>query len=234
MVYVRTKTFCCCLPVRLGVFMLSLVGMIGGGIVAATAWLQVVQLKDHPLALQDEIALWFHTLLYTLLVTASTFGFIAAIFKKRRLVMAYWIILIGLLLTSIGSGAYTLYSIFVRKSQQTIINCLNGATDDVTEQVCRNGLAIIKGVAVAVYVMTWLLEIYAIIIIYSYGKQLGEEQQAAAINASSVQISTQAISNPKPLTSFNSSGLGGQNMGYAFSNVDYSRDGTRANLTSIV
>ncbi|KAJ7583547.1 hypothetical protein C8J56DRAFT_790633 [Mycena floridula] len=232
--YVRTRTFCCCLPVRFGVFMLSIVGLVGGAMVAVTAWLQVMQLKAHPLAFQDELALWCHTVVYTLLALASLFGFIAAIVKNRRLIMAFWIILTGLLLISIGSGAYTLYSIFIRKSQQTIVNCLNGATDQLTNDVCRNGLAILKGVAVAIYVITWLLEIYAIIIISSYGKQLAEDNDAYNVS----QLSTVAISQPEPLTMYNSFGAGGQNTGYAFSKVDNSKSqngrGRRASLTSIV
>jgi hypothetical protein len=33
-----TRHFCCCLPVRLGVFVLSLLSLIGGGIYAGATW----------------------------------------------------------------------------------------------------------------------------------------------------------------------------------------------------
>jgi hypothetical protein len=33
-----TRHFCCCLPVRLGVFVLSLLSLVGGGIYAAAVW----------------------------------------------------------------------------------------------------------------------------------------------------------------------------------------------------
>jgi len=202
--------------------------------IAVTAWTQIMQLKIHPLALQDAIALWCHTILFSLLSLTCLFGFIGAIVKNRRLITAFWIILTGLLLLSIGSGIYTIYAIFGQKSQHTIVNCLNGATDQLTIDVCRNGLAILKWVAVTIYAVTWLLEIYAIIIISSYGKQLAEEKDAYNVG----QLSTVDISQPEPLTMYNSFGAGGQNTGYAFSKVDNSKSqngrGNRASLTSIV
>lgn len=62
--YVRTRSFCCCLPVRFGVFVraiakvtkkkevdialikqvLSLLGMVGGAFIAAIGWFQITQL----------------------------------------------------------------------------------------------------------------------------------------------------------------------------------------------
>ena len=36
--YVRSHKFCCCIPVRLGVFVMSTVGLLGATIVAAVGW----------------------------------------------------------------------------------------------------------------------------------------------------------------------------------------------------
>jgi hypothetical protein len=38
MSYVRTYTFCFCLPVRLGVFIMSTLFLLGGGIIATLGW----------------------------------------------------------------------------------------------------------------------------------------------------------------------------------------------------
>jgi len=237
--YVRSRTFCCCLPVRFGVFFLSIIGTLGAGFIAAVAWFQVKQLNAHPLSPEDRAALLFHTSVYTILAATSFLGFIGAIFKLRRLMIVYWVVLTIVLLISIASGAYTLYSIFARNSTESIVNCLDGATDDLTLQVCQNGIAIIKWVAVAVYIVTWLLEIYAIFIVYQYAEQLRDEQ----IAAEKVAVSTSMISNPAPLMMYNSAGAVGHNTGYAFSKVNNSfgteaqrleRAERRANLTSIV
>lgn len=64
MVYIRSRKFCCCLPVRIGVFVCSfyalssllgidefskligILGIVGGGVVAAAGWLEVKNLSE--------------------------------------------------------------------------------------------------------------------------------------------------------------------------------------------
>lgn len=46
MVYVRSRKFCCCLPVRFGVFVMALLGIFGGGAVSVVGWLQIKQLCE--------------------------------------------------------------------------------------------------------------------------------------------------------------------------------------------
>ena len=36
--YVPSRTFCCCIPVRFGVFIMSMLGLAGGSIIAAVGW----------------------------------------------------------------------------------------------------------------------------------------------------------------------------------------------------
>ena len=36
--YVRSRKFCCCLPVRFGVFVMSILGIIAGGVIGAIGW----------------------------------------------------------------------------------------------------------------------------------------------------------------------------------------------------
>ena len=45
MVYVRSRKFCCCLPVRFGVFCESLLGMAVGGLFAVGGWLTVHDMR---------------------------------------------------------------------------------------------------------------------------------------------------------------------------------------------
>lgn len=46
MVYVRSRKFCCCLPVRFGVFVIAILGIIGGGLVSVGGWLQIKRLRE--------------------------------------------------------------------------------------------------------------------------------------------------------------------------------------------
>ena len=48
--YVRSRKFCCCLPVRFGVFCESLLGIAIGGFLSVAAFLEVSQISKPPRA----------------------------------------------------------------------------------------------------------------------------------------------------------------------------------------
>jgi len=233
MVYIRSRKFCCCIPVRFGVFILSLVGVVGGTLICALGWVQVAQLWKHPLPTSDTIAIWLHSGIFTLLAILSLFGFIGCLTKSRNSVNAYsW----GLLLflgMSICSGAYTLYALFNKNSQEAVIRCLNGATDDVTRTLCQNGQAVYKGVAVTLYIIIWLLMIYAYIIVDNYVEQLDDE-----VSVKETRQMIQAISQPNvtvqpvAVPTYASFGGAAQNTGYAFSHNNQSF-GVRPNNSAV-
>lgn len=67
---------------------------------------------------------------------------------------------------SIASGAFSLYAVFTRDSQEALDTCLKNAANvsgtDVsaaTAQSCKNGLIILKAVTVVIYVIIWLLQL---------------------------------------------------------------------------
>ena len=46
MPYVRSRKFCCCLPVRFGVFCESLLGIAIGGFIGVVGWIEVSKLCE--------------------------------------------------------------------------------------------------------------------------------------------------------------------------------------------
>ena len=86
-------------------------------------------------------------------------SFIGALVKSRGLVMTFGVGVAIHLAFSIAAGVFNLYTMFHENSAEAITKCLNGATDDATREVCNNGIAIIKGVAVAIYIISWLVEL---------------------------------------------------------------------------
>ena len=70
MVYVRSRKFCCCLPVRFGLFCISILGIIGGGLVSVGGWLQIKQLREFICFIGLRFANWI--MLYLQLNTRST------------------------------------------------------------------------------------------------------------------------------------------------------------------
>ena len=90
MSYVRSHTFCFCIPVRFGVFILSTLFLLGGGIIAIAGWYgathkstwRVYSPRSHPyrsiedahLTRNHEVSVVIISLSYTVLAIVSLFG----------------------------------------------------------------------------------------------------------------------------------------------------------------
>jgi hypothetical protein len=226
MVYIRSRKFCCCIPVRFGVFILSLVGVLGGALICFAGWVQVYQLRNHSSTTPDRIAIWLHSSIFTLLTLLSGFGFIGCLIKSRNAVSAYSWGLLSFILLSIFSGSYTLWALFNRpQTQGDYLTCLDGARDSTTETFCGKSTPVYKGVAVTLYIIMWLLMIYAYVVVDNYVDQLDEEMAAKEtrqmINAiSQPRVAVQPIAVP----TYASYGPSAQQTGtgYAFSQPNQS------------
>ncbi|CAE7218983.1 unnamed protein product, partial [Rhizoctonia solani] len=73
--------FCCCLPVRLGVLILSLLSLTTGGISATGTWYvysRIQQASPGLLKTPHNVAFILSGMVYTLLVVAALMGIIVA------------------------------------------------------------------------------------------------------------------------------------------------------------
>jgi len=77
---------------------------------------------------------------------------------------------------SVASGIFSIYLVFKQSTQDTIAACANGSTDPSVIDSCKNGTGMMKGVMIAVYVVTWLLQLYAYFIVEWYVDQLDDEE----------------------------------------------------------
>jgi len=179
-IHVRSRTFCCCLPVRFGVFILTILGMAGGTLLAVAGWLQTIRMQGM-LPKTNEIALYIHSSLYSLLALLSLFGFVGAIIRNRTMVSIFFMILVGHLVFSIFSGAFALYNIFNVTASDAIQKCISTPNADgqqVSEEDCNRSYTVFKIIAVTVFVLVWLLEIWGCVITNNYISQLDEEDEA--------------------------------------------------------
>lgn len=138
-------------------------------------------------------------------------------------------------LVMIVSGCLALTTLFRAKTRQEINRCVNGTDDDeLTMNVCENGLAIYKGTGVAIYLVVWVVlactcllktvdastEVAAAdtcILVASYVANLRQIKEER--NLKPAMVKGMPIGPPEPLTMFNSAGAPGVNNGYAFSRV---------------
>jgi len=181
MVYVRSRKFCCCLPVRFGVFVIALFGIVGGAVVSAAGWIQIAK-PEQTVAVSeaDKISLWIETIIYTLLALISVFGFIGVFTKNRSFISAYSTTLFLHWGFSVGTGAFFLYQLFHGQGREDVANCENGATDDI----CSGALDVYRGVAVSVLIVVWLVQLYGCFIVSNYADQLADEEEFESMAAS--------------------------------------------------
>ncbi|KAG5726298.1 hypothetical protein E4T56_gene17424, partial [Termitomyces sp. T112] len=114
---------------------------------------------------------------YSLLAFVSILGLVGAIGRKLVLVRVYFFTLIAHLLFSLAIGIYAIYRIF-KDSSSFIQDCLAAhppTTYENPQGLCSDGLKIVKGVTVTVFIVFWLFEIYGCVIVNSYSRQLEDE-----------------------------------------------------------
>jgi hypothetical protein len=162
----------------LGVFLLSFLALASGGFLAVIGWIQLYQLKQHPLGKTDEISLWIQSSLFSLLAALAVFGFFGAMIKSLGMVSGFAIAIAIHLGFSIAAGCFSIYTMFARDSQAAIDSCLQNTNDvsDAAMQSCKSGLILIKAVTVIIYVFTWLIQLYAYFVVERYVDQLDEER----------------------------------------------------------
>ncbi|TEB37534.1 hypothetical protein FA13DRAFT_1726647 [Coprinellus micaceus] len=172
---VRSRTFCCCIPVRAGVILLSILGILGGTTVAAVG---IVSLKKSAGA---EKSMIIQIVVYILLAVISFLGLIGGIGRKLLCVRIYFGMLVFHLAFSVGGGIFAIWRVF-QDSPNYIKECLLGKEADKDAlKTCEAGASLLKGLMITVFILFWALETWACIIVHHYTKQLEEEEATRSV-----------------------------------------------------
>ncbi|CAE6377838.1 unnamed protein product [Rhizoctonia solani] len=179
-----TRHFCCCLPVRLGVFVLSFGSILTAGAYAAAIWYTVYMTKNQREAKLDkpqEVAFVVTGSIYTFLFVLSIFGFIGAAIRKRSFVSAYAQALWYMVGFQLASGAFFIYTLY-RQKEVTIQKCMdelkatNPPADLDLRKACSVASTTWKIMYIIIFVISLLLHGYAALIVSRYVEQLSAEQ----------------------------------------------------------
>ncbi|KAL1728477.1 hypothetical protein EV714DRAFT_285698 [Schizophyllum commune] len=196
MVYgVRSRKFCCCLPVRFGVFVMTLFGVCGGGAVAGVTWYMLAHKDTHYAAKVDHTELIVGAAIYTLLTLVCIFGLAGCLFRIRALVRTYLFMLAAHFLISVGTGVWILFEFFCDGKQKWIDKCVDQANGDKdAEDICKDAYGAARWTVLAIFVVAWLIELYGVIIVDNYVDQLTEERRARDSRYTNVPLDEAKVS----------------------------------------
>ncbi|EKM53318.1 uncharacterized protein PHACADRAFT_259590 [Phanerochaete carnosa HHB-10118-sp] len=181
--HVRSRTFCCCLPVRFGVFCMALVGLIGGGAIGVLGWIQVHNYFKGTLDLSthEKLGLWFVSLSYTWFALIAIVGLIGSLTRGRGSIAFYAYTVTVNTLLIIVVGIYFVWTLFHSTEDSDVSKCVGSSTGDAEEVkhwFCHAGFDVIRAVLVVVFVIIWCFQLAGIFIVFSYLSQLKEEYEA--------------------------------------------------------
>jgi len=114
--------------------------------------------------------------MFSILGFLAVLGFIGCLAKSRRMVAGFAIALAIHLGFSVASGIFSIYLFFRQPPEEAIEACTNGSTDPSVVASCKNGTGVMKGIMIAIYVVTWLIQLYAYFIVEWYVDQLDDEE----------------------------------------------------------
>ncbi|KDQ07770.1 hypothetical protein BOTBODRAFT_38559 [Botryobasidium botryosum FD-172 SS1] len=167
--------FCCCIPARFGVFVLSILSLLGAGSVAGLLWYILVQNGRADTVDFDgtqKTTFIVVAVFYTIFALVSLFGFIGAVARKKALVSIYSTVLWICLLLNVIAGAMVIYAI-TRRSDAGVAACKNRIGSD-NASLCDASTGTKIGVIVS-FVIQLLIQLYCCIIVARYVRQLDNE-----------------------------------------------------------
>ncbi|GLB37265.1 hypothetical protein LshimejAT787_0403160 [Lyophyllum shimeji] len=177
MTVVPTRKFCCCLPTRFGVVIVALIGLLGGGVIAVVGGLNAHRING------SKVSIGISITVYGLLAFVSLLGLIGAIARKLALIKLYFAFLVVHLMFSLAVGIYAIFRVF--KDKHVFLNdCIQSNTAAAAQspqKLCNDGLKVVKGVTVTLFIIFWLIEIWGCVIVNSYAGQLADENAVEGV-----------------------------------------------------
>ncbi|CDO74391.1 hypothetical protein BN946_scf184392.g2 [Trametes cinnabarina] len=197
--YVRSRKFCCCLPVRFGVFCESLLGIAIGGLFAVVGWITVHQILQGsvspPYSSGEETAVWALAVISTLISLISLLGLVGSLFKILPLVGLYAGAIAAATAVDIAVGIYVIFQLYHGEGASDVNKCVANAGDgvnaDFAHWACSGSFKVGRVIVVVLYVLFWLVTIYGCHIAFQYVGQLREERDEPAPPASDFEKNSQ-------------------------------------------
>ncbi|KAJ7217998.1 hypothetical protein GGX14DRAFT_599074 [Mycena pura] len=168
-------TFCCCLKVRLGVAIMTVVGMLFAGLLSILLWFEVSTSTD--IASKERTAFILAGLLETLLFVASILGFVGVIVRKQLFVQIYAYFIYVHLVVNFAVAAYLLYMLVHVSTTDQIDACQKAIKNTGAQDQCTGLFKIALGVYAVVASVVLMTELYGAIVVARYVNQIQREKR---------------------------------------------------------
>jgi len=174
------RYFCCCIPVRVAVFVTSLLSLLGSGLSAGVFFWLVHAIDTRPDLLDNaqvkitsgaRIGIIITGVVFSIIAIISLFGFIGSVIRNRRMVKSYSFLVWLCFFLSLGLTAFSLYLAFAKSS---MVQCYD---KDLSEIDCDKVFNKTRKILLVVgSVIGLLIQLYVCVIIRRYVDQLEDEQ----------------------------------------------------------
>ncbi|GLB44922.1 hypothetical protein LshimejAT787_1802590 [Lyophyllum shimeji] len=131
----------------------------GRGVIAVVGGLNAHRING------SKVSIGISITVYGLLAFVSLLGLIGAIARKLALIKLYFAFLVVHLMFSLAVGIYAIFRVFKDK-----------------HKLCNDGLKVVKGVTVTLFIIFWLIEIWGCVIVNSYAGQLADENAVEGLS----------------------------------------------------
>ncbi|KAK0546806.1 hypothetical protein OC846_005121 [Tilletia horrida] len=182
------RYFCCCIPTRIAVLLLSFISILASLGNAAAIFFTLRNFENtngqawYDLDTASKVILIVYGVFSVIYALSSLSGFIGAIVRSRKLVGIYVFVSWVMLLLSTALGSLAIWAAFKDKSnyQQACVERVNSQIADgsqITADACDGSFKVALGIVIGVFVISVLIHLYLCIIIRRYKEQLDDEHQ---------------------------------------------------------
>jgi len=176
-IFQRPK-FCCCLPVRVCVIIMALLGFLLSGALSIILWFEVATADG--LTSEEHGAVVGVAIVETLFFLLSSIGLIGAIVRKQSFVTAYVIGLYVHFLINLGAAGYLLFVILNGTREDNDVLCQQALSSHTGAQgQCSTLFNTIRDVFVALVSVILIIELYGAIVATRYVYQVRGEKRNA-------------------------------------------------------
>jgi len=167
--------FCCCLPVRIGVIIMTVLGILFAGLLSILLWFEVATTTDMS---SNERAIFIVAgLVETLLLVASILGFVGAVVRKQLFVQIYAYFIYVHFILNLGVAIYLLYFLVHTATTDQVKACQDAVHNTAAQNQCTGLLKVGLGVYGAVASIVLLTEMYGALIVARYVNQVQREKR---------------------------------------------------------